>query len=132
MKSSVFVKIIGSLIVLTALIIALSIFTQKLLYNDSVSLGNAIEEIQSFARDGKWDKAISTFDRLVSDWEKIKGVWSSLIDHQEIDNIDVTLSRLKPLLEKGDASSALSEASALNKYIKHIPEREKLSIDNLL
>ena len=132
MKPGVSVKVIGSLIILTAIIIALGMFTQKKLYIDSTNLGSAIEEIQNCAREGKWDRAAAILDQVVKDWGKIKKTWSSLIDHQEIDNIDVTLSRLRPLLEARDTSSALSEASALSRYIKHIPEREKLSIDNLL
>jgi len=132
MRSITSVKIIGSLVILTALIIALSVFSQNMLYNDSVSIGNAIEEIRNCARAGEWDKAISLLDQVVTEWERKKVIWSSLIDHQEIDNIDSSLSRLKPLLETRDASSALSEASVLHNYIQHIPEREKLSIDNLL
>ena len=60
-----------------------------------------------------------------------KKTWSTLIDHEEIDNIDMTFARLKAFLEAEDTSSALSEATMLIKSITHIPEREKLSLDNL-
>lgn len=131
MKININVKIIGSLIILTSLIIALGLFTQQLLYKDSVRLGDAIEKMQNNAKAGKWDQAVSDLNQIIRDWEEIKKYWSSLIDHQEIDNIDVTLSKLMPLLEEKDIASALSEAATLSKFIKHIPEREKLSLDNL-
>lgn len=131
MKININVKIIGSLIILTSLIIALGLFTQQLLYKDSVRLGDAIEKMQNNTKAGKWDQAVSDLNQIIRDWEEIKKYWSSLIDHQEIDNIDVTLSKLMPLLEEKDIASALSEAATLSKFIKHIPEREKLSLDNL-
>ncbi len=131
MKYCVTIKIISSLIILTSLIVALSVYTQNLLYKESVKLNNTIEEIQDNVKDNRWDQASKGFKQVSNYWDSIKKTWSALIDHQEIENIDITLSRLKPLLETGDVSSALSEASVLHEYIKHIPEREKLSIDNL-
>lgn len=69
---------------------------------------------------------------MSSDWSKMKGIWSSLIDHQEIDNIDITLSRLQMMIEIEDTSALIPEAAALRKIISHIPEKEKLTLDNLL
>jgi len=131
MRISISVKIIGSLIILTSLIIALSLFTQQLLYKDSARLSNSIESMKSNVKAGKWDQAVSDLNQINHDWENIKKYWSTLIDHQEIDNIDVALSKIMPLLEERDVSSALSETATLNKFIKHVPEREKLSLDNL-
>ncbi len=131
MKNGMSVKIITSLVILTALIIISSLYAHKLLYDDSVKLANTIDEILKSTRSGSWEQAEDKIRRLNSDWGSIKRTWSSLIDHQEIDNIDVTLARLEILIEARDSSLSMSEAAALKRFINHIPEKESLSRDNV-
>jgi hypothetical protein len=130
-KKAMSVKIIMWLIILTALIISSGIYSHKLLSDDSVKLVKAIDEIIQSSDSGNWERSADEMRRMDSDWRKIKHTWSSLIDHQEIDNIDITLSRLQILIEIRDTSSLMPEAAALRRIISHIPEKESLSIDNL-
>ncbi|HOA54074.1 MAG: DUF4363 family protein [Acetivibrionales bacterium] len=131
MKYGVTFRVIGAITVLTALIIISGLFTLRILQKDSEKLTAGIESIRNDIRSGKWDHASETLHDISKDWDSTKKTWSTLIDHEEIDNIDMTLARLKAFLEAEDTSSALSEATMLIKSITHIPEREKLSLDNL-
>lgn len=131
MRNRMSIKIIVSLILLTALIIISGLYAHKLLYDDSIRLVNAIDEIIQCTKSESWVQAENKMQRVNNDWEDIKHTWSSLIDHQEIDNIDVTLSRLQMLIETKDISSSASEASALKKFVNHIPDKESLSFDNI-
>ena len=131
MKHKHTIKVISSLILLTAFIMGLSIFTQWILNRDSLRLEQSIEAIEQSAKIEDWDQAEICVENVNTLWSNVKGTWSSLIDHQEIDNIDVTLSRLEVLVQVKDVSSSLSEAAALRKYIGHIPAKEKLDFENL-
>lgn len=125
------VKIVGSMIILTAFIIGMSVFTQWLLNKDSLRLEQPIEEIEKSAKLEDWNQSEHNLKKVNDIWSQVKGTWSALIDHQEIDNIDVTLSRLEMLVQAKDVPSLLSEAAALRKYIGHIPAKEKLSLENI-
>ena len=131
MKHGHTVKVVSSLIILTALIIGMSLFTQWLLNRDSLRLVQTIEEIEKSAKIEEWDQAQTNLKKVNDIWSEVKGTWSALIDHQEIDNIDVTLSRLEMLVQAKEVPSSLSEAAALRKYIGHIPAKEKLDFENL-
>lgn len=131
MKHKHTAKIVGSLIILTAFIIGMSVFTQWLLNRDSLRLGQPIEEIEKSVEIKEWAQAETNIKKVNTIWSDVKGTWSALIDHQEIDNIDVTLSRLQMLIQAKEMPSSLSEAAALRKYIGHIPAKEKLSFENL-
>ena len=131
MKNGMTIKVVGLMVILTILIIASGVFAQKLLYNDSVKLGQAIDGVMKDTKTQNWDQAESKLSQLSSSWEGVKHLWSALIDHQEIDNIDVTLSRLQKLVETRDISSSMSEAAALKKFIDHIPDKESISMDNV-
>ena len=124
-------KIVSSIILLTALIIGMSMFTQRLLNKDSLILNQWIEEIEKCAKTEDWDQAEASLKKVNELWSEVKRTWSALIDHQEIDNIDVTLSRLQVLVEIKEVPNSLSEAAALRKYIGHIPAKEKLDFENL-
>ncbi|NMA33848.1 MAG: DUF4363 family protein [Clostridiaceae bacterium] len=131
MKNGAVVRIIVLMAVLAAFILVSGICSQQLIRGDSEKLEKGIDAIQDGIRSGKWDNASDTLNSISSDWVNIKKTWSALIDHEEIDSIDITFTRLKALLEAKDISSALSEAAALRRLVTHIPEREKPSLENL-
>jgi hypothetical protein len=64
-------------------------------------------------------------------WDSIKPIWTILIDHVEIDNIERSYTKTKAFVLNKDFSSASSECSELLLLVNHIPEKEQLSIKNV-
>ena len=111
MRYGAAIRMIVLMAALTAMIIISGLYSQRLLRNDSEKLEKNIETMQNSIRSNEWENASDALQRISSDWKKIKKTWSALIDHEEIDNMDMTLSKLEALLEMKDASSALSRAA---------------------
>ena len=131
MKYGITVKTICSILIITLLIVVISFFSQRKLIRDSTVLGQSIEKIEESVESEGWDQAKAILKQISDDWMEVKGIWAALIDHAEIDNIDITLSRLEALIMIEDVSASLSEAAALRKYVNHIPNKEKLSFENV-
>lgn len=131
MKRFVTIKTIAHIFIITASIITVSIFSQFTLYRDSDRLAQSIKKVEESIKKEDWNQSENQVTQIISIWEDVKGAWSVLIDHQEIDNIDVTLTRLQTLIRSRDNSSASAEAAALKKYVSHIPTKEKLSLENI-
>ena len=131
MKKTAAIKTIAAIIAIAAAIIAVSVFAQQILFRDSDQIVQTIERIEECVKSNNWEQAESQSDQIMKQWEDTKGIWSALVDHQEIDNIDVTLSRLQILVKSKDDTSALQEAAALKKFVGHIPVKEKLILDNV-
>ncbi|HOQ06449.1 MAG TPA: DUF4363 family protein [Clostridiales bacterium] len=131
MKTGIMTRMVVLMVIITVLIIISGLFAHQLLRHHSGQLERNIEAVQNDIGAEKWDSAAEVLDRIKNDWESIKKTWSVLIDHEEIDSIDVTITRLEALLDAKDSASALSEAAALRRLVTHIPEREKLSLENL-
>lgn len=131
MKRTVTIKTITSIIIIVAAIIAVSVFSQHILYRDSGKLVQSINKVEESMKKEDWNQSEKQVIQIIRIWEDVKGTWSVLLDHQEIDNIDVTLTRLQTLIKSRDNSSAPAEAAALKKYVNHIPAKEKLSLDNV-
>jgi hypothetical protein len=66
------------------------------------------------------------------EWQKTKLLWAMLIIHREIDSIDEALIRSMKATQSKNYSEALIELNILKHYFKHIPEREKFSLVNIL
>lgn len=126
------VKIISAVVILTALIIGSSLITQRILDKTSTDLQKNIEEVETSTSSGNWTSAEQNLKQIRDKWSKVSATWSMLIDHQEIDNIEFTLSRTEKFIEARDEASALAENSALMNYVRHIPLKESLNLKNIL
>ncbi len=131
MKQHPVALIIVLIVILITFILGISIFSQQLLHRDSENLKAALEIAVKYAAAENWNGAESSLGEVEKTWTKVKGTWSALIDHVEIDNIDVTLAQLQSLIKAKELPGSLSEAAALKTYIGHIPEKEKLKLENL-
>lgn len=64
-------------------------------------------------------------------WRKISDIWSIVIVHQEIDNIEQTLVRAKSYIYDGNLEDAIAEVEAAIFFANHINEREQIKIKNI-
>lgn len=124
-------KTLSAIIILLALIMAVGYYSYKTLSQTSRNLENYITEIEENTKQNNWKKAEENLTAVQADWSKVQHTWSVLIDHVEIDNIDSTMSRMEKFIETRDTPSALAEAASLKLYVKHIPEKEFVSLKNL-
>jgi hypothetical protein len=131
MRRSVTIKITATILLLVLAIISSGVIAQRALYNDSKRISRSVEKLEENIESEDWARAGDSLNQVNMEWSKIKGKWSALVDHQEIDNIDVTLSRLQMFVKTSDKASSLSEAAALGKYVGHIPERELPNLKNI-
>ena len=66
-----------------------------------------------------------------SKWKKISNIWSIIIMHQEIDNIEQALIRAKSNIEEGEPEDALPEIETAIFFAEHINEQEQLKLKNI-
>lgn len=126
------VKIISVIIALTVVIVGTSLIMQRVLAKTSTDLVESISGIEAGTSASNWKTAEKNLELVQKKWSRVSSTWSMLIDHQEIDNIEVTLSRMEKYIAAKDKPSALAEASALKNYINHIPTKETLNFKNVL
>ncbi len=119
-----------AVIILSALMVVACLYARSLLSSSSLGLEATLFEIEKSITSSDWENTSAYSKKLEEGWSSAKGLWAALIDHQEIDNIDETLSRLKKYVQTKDTSAALAEVSVLVNYIGHIPKKEALSLEN--
>lgn len=128
MKKTLVISIAGFLI-----IIVLSIFIQKYLEKSSEILVEKIDELMEVVEDDQINESIEIREKVQEKWDGTKKKWAALIDHQEIDNIEETMHRIEMLIgDPEEKVELLSELNRLSFYLKHIPERESFSLENVM
>lgn len=86
---------------------------------------------QSISRQ-QWEAAQKALNTTQQNWDKSKTWWTILLDHQEIDKIDLYLKRLDKYLLTQNLPLSLGEVSSLELLINHISDTEKLNLENIL
>lgn len=124
-------KILLSITTLVVVVILAGVFSGRTLASSSKKIENQIETVEKNVKDGKWKEADSALSNAKEIWSSSEKIWTILIDHIEIDNIDTGFERLSSFLETKSTPLALGEISSLRQYIRHIPEKEIPSIKNI-
>lgn len=78
-----------------------------------------------------WEAAKKVLNSWQNNWTKIQNLWTLFIDHQEIDNIELSLNRMQSYIYSQNKILSLGELSALKYWIAHIPDKESLNWGNI-
>lgn len=125
-------KILALPAILLVLVIGTSIFTLNTLSKNALELEQQINEIESYTINKDWSNAEKCLSSIKEDWDRVEKTWALLLDHMEIDNIEISLIKMAEYIKTKDYTLAMAEISTLKQYVKHIPEKEGFSLKNLL
>lgn len=118
-------------ITLTALIVTGGCITGYTLNSESEKLNDSLAALEEEIENQNWDSASKKLEEFHSKWDKISSSWSMLIDHYEIDSIELLLSQIVAYVKNQDKTEALANMSSLKTLIKHIPEKEAFNLKNI-
>jgi len=100
--------------------------------NTSKTINVELARLDNEVRSNKWIPANQMLGLIENKWNGIKNTWAMLVDHQEIDNIDLCISKMKEYIKGKESVNALAEISSLKLLFEHIPKKESLSWVNIL
>jgi predicted PurR-regulated permease PerM len=117
---------------LTIVIVVGGCLSLNVLDSESKNLIENLSELEADIEGQNWEAASKKLEAFHSKWDSISNIWSMLIDHYEIDNIELVVSQLTSYVRTKDKNEALSQMSSLRALIKHIPEKESFNLKNIL
>lgn len=112
-------------------VVALGFWTGHLLEASSGELLRSIERVAGDVERNDWEDAHRKVIGLEKVWKKEAGWWPTLLDHQEMDNIEFAMAKVKEYVASRDTALSMGQLSELRLMIKHIPEKEALTIKNI-
>ena len=90
-----------------------------------------LEETRSYSDEGDNEKALEAADSLEKEWEKYQTYASIFVRNDKITNVQTSMSRLKPLIEK-DNDELNAEFENAKSGLEWIIESEIPKLTNIL
>ncbi len=125
-------KIVIVMLVIILAFFAMSIYGHIQMKNTAEQLSKKLDRIEDRIEKEDWTLGQEYMDELKASWSRVKRKWTITLDHEEIDNIDVTVARIDQFIKTREKPSAMAEIAVLRLYILHIPEKEAFRLSNLL
>lgn len=119
------------LLISAIMIIAIS-FSISYLNEVSQDLGKLSSEIERDIIDENWDKAYKASLEFRNKWEDYSKKIKLFANHQEIDNIEMEISKLPQYIKERTKDESLASVHVLRSLLNHISELEKVKIQNIL
>lgn len=120
------------IIALTVLVIILAgTCTLYYLKAESAEISQQLDALEQAVSLKQWPQAKTIGESLSKTWHTTSTIWSMLIDHYEIDSINIYLAELRSYINTEEQNQALSRISSLKVLIEHIPEKESLTLKNI-
>ncbi|MGI6686363.1 MAG: DUF4363 family protein [Bacillota bacterium] len=120
-----------SLLVIFIGVLGLGFFIISSLSHSAVDISENLTQVSHAINEEDWPKAKEQFSQVKEKWNQHKQWWAMIIDHHEIDNIEISLTRTDEYLSHQDLSLTAGELAVLKHYLEHIPETEKVSWKNI-
>lgn len=120
------------LLTIFAAVISLGFWTNHQLQASAGEMLQNIEKITIVVEKNQWDEAYAQTIELEKVWDKEAKWWPTVLDHQEIDNIEFSMARAREYVAAQNVPLSLGQFSELALMIKHIPEKETISLKNIL
>jgi len=125
-------RTVPAIIIIVLLLLGGSWTTYRYLQTTSLALGTQLEIVEQSISTQKWKVAQKELNTAQIRWENNKTWWTVLLDHQEIDNIDLSMNRLEKYIATQDISLSLAEVTTLKLQVDHISDSEKPNLQNIL
>lgn len=123
------------IITLIAIIFGGGIFAKKYLDKIANKISKELIELKEniiIAREtGNTNQIIQQISEVEKDWEEASNIWSIIVIHQEIDNVESAIIKAKACIENGELEDALQEIELANFFVNHVKEREEVSLKNI-
>jgi len=121
---------------LTIIIIALvllggSLASYQYVETTTQKMGILLKSVDDSITLQKWQGAQEELSTAQQNWDKNITWWSIILDHQEIDNININLKRLEKYIGVHDVSQSLGEVTTLRLLFEHIFDTELFTLKNI-
>lgn len=101
------------------------------LANSAEALARELERVEEALAREDWAEAESGLTAVEEEWRRTRPKWAVLIDHNEMEKIDLSLVKLKSAIACREYSDAAAEEAALMFYLRHAPDTEKPGWENI-
>lgn len=108
------------------------LFIYDFIEKDSFDFVHSLSKISQKIEEEDWNTVHKEFIEVKKKWKRRRNILSILIDHHEIDNIDLAVSRADKYIDTKNKPLSLGEIEVLKQLFNIVKENEALTLTNIL
>ncbi|MDT3705119.1 MAG: DUF4363 family protein [Thermincola sp.] len=124
-------KILIATLLLFTVLLGFGTFSYYYIDHTAQQLITKVRLIEETGNKEDWQKAAQEFAVLHERWNTASSKWTALVDHQELDNINISLAKVGEYIKAKDIPGFRAQMAELKILIRHIPEKEALNLKNI-
>lgn len=121
--------IISIIIVIT--IFSVDYFVQNYTKNNIELINKDLQETKQSLKEKNEEKIKEKIEKTENDWKKIKNKFACLIEHNELNKVEINFNSSKSLATLREYDMAINKIDETIFALVHINERYKLSLENI-
>lgn len=120
-----------AMIIALVLLLTISFLWEGHINRESDRLMGLLEKATLQLENGDFDACEEEMVNFLVQWERISGFWKTLVDHEHVDEVDVSYSRTLKYIQNHEKTHALAEMAVLKSNVRAIPSIFQFCIENL-
>ena len=124
------------IVFLIIIVVSSGMAVEKYLSRTSAELVVEIEKLENEINNNQTindNQIISNYiNNIENKWDTIEKKWAIVVEHIEIDNLEIALLQIKQYIKENDKTEALVKIQETKFLLKHIPEKEKINFKNIM
>lgn len=124
-------RIIAILLIAVILLITAGIYMQFVISQTAEKIKNDTEELEELILTERWEKAQNKMKALKRLWKNTENKWDVILDHQDRDQISISIARLSQYVSAKNKALSLGEIGIIKELIMHIPLKERINLKNI-
>jgi glutaredoxin-related protein len=120
------------IVLITILIAGTSIYFNYKVKKTSDTLSIHMDKIREYTLKDEWEKASDEFKNIEQNWGNGKNFWMLTINHNEVDEISLSMAKLKEFITSREKTHVFSELAFLKQLVTNIVDNRRYTLSNML
>ncbi|MFW6237864.1 MAG: DUF4363 family protein [Halanaerobiales bacterium] len=124
-------RLLISLSLLIIVIFSGAIWSNIYIMDTMDNLDTKITTVNKQINRGSWLEAAETMKKLEKEWNKAQEIVPILVDHSELQDLEIALAGLSSRINQQNREEAITEIDIAYRLIKDVKEQEKFALRNI-
>lgn len=125
------VRLVAIMAVALVIFLGIGIYSEIWLSKTAQEISLEVASLEETIKNRKWDEAARLVENIHKKWSRIEDRWDIIVDHREMDEIDLALTRAIKFIETESFDLALAEVAVIQHMVLHIARKESIRVLNI-
>lgn len=120
------------IVILVLSLAVLALFSYSYINTSAAKIAANFPGVAAAIEREDWQEARLLFNASRERWEQVSKIWPMLINHDDMRDVEISFVDMEVLLKQENRERAAREVANLQYYLKHVPNNEQFSLQNIL